>query len=105
MLVFVRKNNRRMEKTSSIIQDRKKKAEELRAMGVNLYPAGYTVDITAAEAFEKFGHMDTATLQDQKETFSMAGRIMSLRNFGKASFIHIKDATGRIQAYIKRDSI
>ena len=74
-------------------------------MGVNLYPAGYTVDITAAEAFEKFGHMDTATLQDRKETFSMAGRIMSLRNFGKASFIHIKDATGRIQAYIKRDRV
>ena len=67
-------------------------------MGINLYPAGYAVDLSAAEALEKFGHTDASTLEDQKETFSMAGRIMSLRNFGKASFLHIKDATGRIQA-------
>jgi len=94
-----------MEKTSNIIQDRKKKAEDLRAMGINLYPAGYAVDITAAEALERFGPMDARALEDRNERFSMAGRIMSLRNFGKASFIHIKDATGRIQAYVKRDMV
>ncbi len=82
-----------------------KKADALRDMGVNLYPAGYDVDMTAANALETFGRADTKTLEEQKETFSMAGRIMSLRNFGKACFIHIKDATGRIQAYIRRDGV
>ena len=94
-----------MEKKTNVIQDRIKKADALRDMGVNLYPAGYDIDMTAAKALEKFGQVDTKILEDQKETFSMAGRIMSLRNFGKACFIHIKDATGRIQAYIRRDSV
>ena len=94
-----------MEKKTNVIQDRKKKADALRDMGVNLYPAGYDIDMTAANALEKFGQVDTKTLEARQETFSMAGRIMSLRNFGKACFIHIKDATGRIQAYIRRDSV
>ena len=94
-----------MEKKTNVIQDRIKKADALRDMGVNLYPAGYDIDMTADKALEKFGQVDTKILEAQKETFSMAGRIMSLRNFGKACFIHIKDATGRIQAYIKRDSV
>ena len=94
-----------MEKKTNVIQDRIKKADALRDMGVNLYPAGYDIDMTAAKAIEKFGQVDTKILEAQKETFSMAGRIMSLRNFGKACFIHIKDATGRIQAYIRRDNV
>ncbi|MBW2205445.1 MAG: lysine--tRNA ligase [Deltaproteobacteria bacterium] len=94
-----------MEKKTNVIQDRIKKADALRDMGVNLYPAGYDIDMTAAKAIEKFGQVDTKILEAQKETFSMAGRIMSLRNFGKACFIHIKDVTGRIQAYIRRDNV
>ena len=94
-----------MEKKTNVIQDRIKKADALRDMGVNLYPAGYDIAMTAAKAIEKFGQVDTKILEAQKETFSMAGRIMSLRNFGKACFIHIKDATGRIQAYIRRDNV
>ena len=94
-----------MEKKTNVIQDRIKKADALRDMGVNLYPAGYDIDMTAAKAIKKFGQVETKILEAQKETFSMAGRIMSLRNFGKACFIHIKDATGRIQAYIRRDNV
>jgi lysyl-tRNA synthetase class 2 len=94
-----------MEKKTNVIQDRMKKADALRDMGVNLYPAGYDTDMTAAMALEKFDRMDSKTLEAHRETFSMAGRIMSLRNFGKACFIHIKDATGLIQAYIKKDNV
>ena len=94
-----------MEKTSTIIKDRREKAENIRTMGVNPYPAGYNYDITASEAMERFGDRDAEALENIKETFSMAGRIISLRDFGKASFIHIKDMTGRIQAYIRKDRI
>ena len=94
-----------MEKSSNLFEERRKKAEDLKAMGVQLYPAGYPVTITAAEAARRFGEADAKGLEEVGESFSMAGRIMSLRDFGKASFIHIKDRSGRIQAYVRKDKI
>jgi lysyl-tRNA synthetase class 2 len=94
-----------MEKTGTIIEERIKKAESLREMGVNLYPAGYKYDITTLEVTKRFGHMGEEELERQGGSFSMAGRIMAIRNFGKASFIHIKDNSGRIQAYVRKDKI
>ena len=93
------------EKISTIIEDRMKKADTLKTMGVPLYPAGYHCDMTVSEVMERFGDMDSETLGEQHESFAVAGRIMSLRNFGKASFIHIKDRTGRLQAYIRKDKV
>src|SRR4030043_574691 len=94
-----------MEKTGTVIEERIKKAETLREMGVNLYPAGYKYNITASEVMKRFGHMGEEELERQGGSFSMAGRIMSVRNFGKASFIHIKDSSGLLQAYIRKDRI
>jgi len=94
-----------MEKASTVIEDRKKKIDTLKSMGVRLYPAGYHCDATISEIIERFRDMDSAALEEQHESFTMAGRIMSLRNFGKASFIHIKDRTGRLQAYIRKDRV
>ena len=93
-----------MEKLSTVMEDRQKKADLLKEMGINLYPAGYDYNITAQEAMARFENADEKTLE-QAPSFSMAGRIMSIRNFGKASFIHIKDNTGRIQAYVRKDKI
>lgn len=94
-----------MEKTSPIIEERKKKVETLRNMGVNPYPAGYRRDMTAAEAIKAFGEMDEDRLEKEKRIFHMAGRIMAIRNFGKAAFIHFKDRTGLMQAYIRKDRV
>jgi lysyl-tRNA synthetase class 2 len=94
-----------MEKLSSIIEERRKKAETLKAMGINLYPAGFRNDMTTSEAMKRFGDMDGEALERESKSFSMAGRIMAIRDFGKASFIHIKDRSGRIQAYIRKDKI
>jgi len=94
-----------MEKQSPLLEDRRKKAEDLKAMGVNLYPAGYRCDLTIAEAVEQFGGLDAETLEEDKRRYALAGRIMTVRDFGKASFIHIKDRGGRIQAYIRKDKV
>jgi lysyl-tRNA synthetase class 2 len=94
-----------MEKAATLFEDRKKKVETLKAMGVSLYPTGFKCDLTVAEAFERFGSLDEASLKNLERTFAIAGRIMAVRDFGKASFIHIKDGTGRIQAYIRKDKI
>ena len=94
-----------MESNNPIIEERRRKAEALQEMGVSLYPAGYDPDITAAEAFERFGEMDAEALEAAPETYKMAGRVVSRRDFGKASFVHIKDRSGRIQAYIRKDKV
>ena len=94
-----------MEKPSSIIDERRKKVETLRDMGINPFPAGYDPDLTASDAADRFGQMDEAALEKETSIFSIAGRIMSLRNFGKASFISIKDNTGLIQSYIRKDKV
>lgn len=94
-----------MEKTGSVVEERIKKIETLREKGINPYPAGYKYDIRASEAVEQFKDLAEETLPEGAEVFSMAGRIMAIRNFGKASFIHIQDETGRIQAYIRKDKI
>ncbi|MDY6878833.1 MAG: lysine--tRNA ligase [Desulfatiglans sp.] len=94
-----------MEKTDSLVEQRLAKAEKLKGMGVELYPSGYRKETSIAEVIERFAHVDAETLEKKEKTFSIAGRIMSRRNFGKASFIHIKDGSGLIQAYIRKDKV
>lgn len=74
-------------------------------MGIPLYPAGYNPDITSASALEQYGELDGDTLDADPASHVMAGRIMSRRDFGKASFVHIKDRIGSIQVYIRRDKV
>ncbi len=94
-----------MESSNPIVEERRRKAQSLQDMGVTLYPAGYRPDITAAEAVERFGALEGEALEANHETHRMAGRILSRRDFGKASFVHIKDRSGRIQAYIRKDKV
>ena len=80
---------------------RRKALEELRKLGINPYPqAEYKVTATAKEVKEKFLKDNTLF-----QNVSMAGRIMSRRIMGAASFAEIMDPTGRIQIYLKRDDI
>ncbi len=80
---------------------RRKAKEELEAMGINPYPAPtFDVNVTAAEIAEKFPQ-DNTLFQDVR----IAGRVMSRRVMGAASFAELQDETGRIQLYIKRDEI
>ena len=73
---------------------------ELRALGVEPYPAAlYNVNAYSTEIKDKFS--DDA----QRRPVSIAGRIMSRRIMGKASFIELMDSKGRIQVYITRDDI
>lgn len=94
-----------MEKTTTVTEDRKKKIDRLKEIGINPYPAGYKFDIKASDAVEKFSSIDGEELEKDTTQYSLAGRIMSMRVFGKAAFIHIKDSSGMIQAYIRKDKV
>ncbi|MCT4614534.1 MAG: lysine--tRNA ligase [Marinifilaceae bacterium] len=80
---------------------RRNSLKEMQALGINPFPANeYKVDIYSTEIKEKFDD-EKKNLQD----ICIAGRIMSRRIMGKASFIELQDAKGRIQVYISRDDI
>ena len=82
-------------------QFRRESLKELRAMGIDPYPAAmYPTNAFAAEIKENF--KDDAA---EPRQVCVAGRMMSRRIMGKASFIELMDSTGRIQVYITRDDI
>ena len=82
-------------------QIRRQALTELRSLGINPYPqAEYKVNTTSQEILEKFSS-DNNLFQE----VSLAGRIMSRRIMGAASFAELKDSSGRIQLYFKRDDI
>ncbi len=83
-------------------QIRRNSLAELYKLGINPYPqAAYPVDVTTEEIINGFDENDTEKFQ----SVSIAGRIMSRRIMGAASFCELQDAHGRIQLYIKRDEI
>ena len=73
--------------------------QELRDMGIDPYPAAeYPVNAFSDEIKENFN-------EDEKRNVTIAGRLMSRRVMGKASFAELQDSKGRIQIYITRDDI
>ena len=82
-------------------QIRRNSLNELKNLGINPYPAAlYEVNAKSNEILEKYPQ-DNTLFQD----ISIAGRIMSRRIMGAASFVELQDPHGRIQLYIKRDEI
>ncbi|MBP1709416.1 MAG: lysS, partial [Deltaproteobacteria bacterium] len=87
-----------------LFQQRIKKSEELKKEGIDLYPNTFRVDTTISQLRKMFGEVDTQTLEQEKGPYSFAGRLMAVRNFGKAAFFHFQDRTGRLQAFIQKES-
>ncbi|MEM9339142.1 MAG: lysine--tRNA ligase [Bacteroidota bacterium] len=81
--------------------ERRKSREELMKMGIDPYPAAsYPINATTKDILQHFDERP----DDYKEV-SIAGRLMSRRIMGSASFAEIQDESGRIQIYLRRDDI
>ena len=81
---------------------RREKLAELQKLGIDPYPAAlYPVNAYSAEIKNSF----TDETKDQYEHVCLAGRIMSVRDMGKASFAVLQDSHGRIQLYVRRDDL
>ena len=82
-------------------QIRRESLAKLKELGIEAYPAAlYPVNISAAQIAEQYDP-EKQNLQD----VCVAGRIMSRRIMGAASFMELQDESGRIQVYVKRDEI
>ncbi len=79
---------------------RRESLQELRQMGINPYPAAeYPTNAFSTEIRDSFRD------EDEPREVCIAGRMMSRRVMGKASFVELQDSKGRIQVYITRDDI
>lgn len=94
-----------MKKTSELLKLRRKKLDEFTKEGINPFPNDFKVTHTSQEIRERFEQIEADELEKVEEEFSLAGRIMAIRNFGKAAFIHIQDRKGKIQAYIQKNVV
>ena len=80
---------------------RRNTLKEITETGINPYPAAeFTVTVTAKEIHENY-----SAEKNNYQDISIAGRIMSRRIMGSASFVEIQDETGRMQLYFNRDAI
>jgi lysyl-tRNA synthetase class 2 len=81
---------------------RRAKLEEITKMGIDAYPAALVeINATAKGILDNF----TPEKAEEYKNITIAGRVMSNRDMGKACFISLQDASGRIQVYIRRDDI
>lgn len=80
---------------------RRNKLAELRKLGIDPYPAEqFHVNATAKDILENYERDKT-----NYKSISIAGRVMAIRDMGKAQFVSLQDATGRIQLYVRRDDV
>jgi len=84
------------EELGELLKVRREKLDEIKSKGINPFPYTYEKTHTAAGILGEYS---------ENQEVSIAGRIMTKRGHGKASFAHIQDETGRIQIYCRQDVI
>ncbi len=92
----VQEHDQNGENVDDLVRQRLRKLEELRARGVEPYPTTFQRTAVNGEAVAEYDRL-------AGQEVSVAGRIVSRRIMGRASFCHIQDGTGRIQLFLKED--
>jgi lysyl-tRNA synthetase, class II len=101
LIIFAAKHRNMAIELSEQEQIRRQSTEELKKLGIDPWPAEtFHINASAAKILEQFP-ANNSLFQDVK----IAGRIMSRRVMGAASFTEIQDSTGRLQLYFKRDDL
>ena len=99
-------NNNNEYSSSSELQIRREKLAALNEAGKNPYEiTKYEASATAATAKADFETRETTLSEGEEISVSIAGRMISRRIMGKASFAHLLDTDGKIQLYIARDDV
>ncbi len=93
-----------MEKPETILELRKQKIQTLREIGINPFPASFSVSHTVAEVAALIEE-GRAPAPDDDQELTLAGRIIAVNNFGKSAFIRFRDRTGTMQAYLQRNVV
>ena len=89
---------------NKLIAERREKLKQLREQG-NAFPNDFRRDSVSGELHAEYGDKSKEELEEMGQRVKVAGRLMSRRIMGKASFAHIQDMSGKIQLYVQRDSL
>jgi lysyl-tRNA synthetase class 2 len=88
-----------------IVAQRQRKAEALRALGVNPWGNGHGPRHLAADLLARYGQQPAEEIARDPGSWSVAGRVLAVRSFGKAAFLKVRDRSGDIQVWVKKDKV
>lgn len=88
---------------NNILQARREKAESLAEAGVKLFANDFKNPVPIKDILPRGEALAAESHEQNCGQYRVAGRIMSMRKFGKAAFFHLEDESGKIQVYVKRD--
>lgn len=84
---------------NELMRRRREELDTLQKLGINPYPYNFNVTDFSTNIINNYSETDP------QHDVAIAGRIMSIRRMGKASFCHVQDAQGRIQCYLRKDDV
>jgi lysyl-tRNA synthetase class 2 len=84
-------------------EQRYKKLLEYREAGIEPFGGSFDVTDHASGILNKYAEINKEDLEANPPTCTIAGRIVAMRDFGKAAFAHIQDSSGKIQLYFRKD--
>ncbi|HSF15365.1 MAG TPA: lysine--tRNA ligase [Vicinamibacteria bacterium] len=89
-----------------IEEERRQKRVAIRGLGVETYPTRFERTHTVSETARTFASKSAEELEQAPVRVRTAGRIVgAIRSFGKAGFCHLSDGAGRLQVYVRRDTV
>ncbi|SVC52127.1 uncharacterized protein METZ01_LOCUS304981, partial [marine metagenome] len=94
-----------MEESTDLVKHRREKLIQLRSRGVNPYVNKFKAEDSIGSLVDEFSKNSKEELEKLDRQCVVGGRMMARRGHGKTSFSHIKDRSGQIQVYIRRDEI
>lgn len=94
-----------MDDLNVVMRERLEKAEQLEKESVALYPNGFSVPHHIQDLIQEYGEKPAEELEANPRSFTIAGRIMAVRSFGKSTFMHLLDAGGRMQVYFQQNQL
>ena len=89
---------------NELIRQRREKLDAWRE-NTQAYPNTFKPENLAVDLIEKYGDIEKADLEELAVEVTLAGRMMSQRIMGKASFAHLQDRSARVQLYVSRDAL
>jgi len=90
---------------SELLQIRRDKLDTLRGIGIDPFGVKFERTHEAGKLLAAYSDLAKEELDEQAVEVSLAGRIMTKRSMGKAAFAHVQDLSGRIQIYVREDSV
>lgn len=93
---------------NEVIKGRVGKACDILDSGLSAYANGFVKDSDSVRLLDQYSRADSdalSKLEEEGKQFSLAGRVVTLRSFGKVAFFNIQDQAGRIQCYLAREDV